>query len=179
MPTLKLTNVNLMPDQQNDTTPVKIRVRSGEVEIEYDGPFGKLVGCLSAISRKINELPTPPRKRESGGDAAMAEGKGNDPDPDTPTMSEVANRLDVQSASDLTIAAAAKLALYDGETPFARKDILNAMRETPHYKESYKTNLSTNIKRLVLRGRLNKRGENQYALSAEEESQMRERLGLN
>lgn len=156
----------------------KIKIRLGQIEIDYEGAHEFLKQDLQKLLAAVVEL------REKAGDPADADDE--DPAPAQKkakgtgtlqgTVSTFATRLGAKSTRDLVIAAAAKLTLADSKATFTRTELLTAMQTASnHYKKSDSSNLSKTIG-FLLNGRLTENAKDTYALTADELKKLRTRL---
>jgi hypothetical protein len=144
----------------------KIRIRMGDLEVEYEGSEDFLRKELPAILHTVAGL-------HASGDAKGVQGRGASPKHPALSVrhgslstSVVATKLGGQTGGDLALAAAAKLVLADESESFSRDVLLKEMRSAKSFfKATYSKNLSGYIKNLVKAGRLNELGNEHYALS--------------
>lgn len=142
----------------------KIRIKLGEVEVEYEGSeeFLKkeLPDLLSSISKLYQESTT------SGGPSKGAK-KPKQGNIAVGTTGTVASKIKAKSGSDLAIAAAAKLMLGDEKSSFSRDQLLTEMKSaTTYYKKSYSNNFTKILSGLVKNDKLIETASNTYALTA-------------
>lgn len=160
----------------------KLRIRIGEVEIDYEGTEEFLKEELPQLLKTAMEL-----HRASGGPSAGGTGKGKVGAPggsagasNVPTLTtgSIAAKLGAMSGSDLLMAAAAHLALVKKTEPFTRKQLLTEMQSaTSYYKSSYSTNLTKYIKTALQKdGPLSETAKNAYALTAAARSELEKKL---
>jgi hypothetical protein len=153
----------------------KIRIKMGQVEVEYEGSHAFLKDDLPALLETVVQL------RERAGDANADDDESADEEEQTTkkkkksggkttgTVGSIAAKVGVNSGTDLIIAAAAKLALVDGHEKFSRKELLNAMKTaTNYYKKTYRNNLSAYLKSLQEGDRLTEQSSGSFALTAKE-----------
>ncbi|QIO33814.1 hypothetical protein [Bradyrhizobium sp. 1(2017)] len=153
---------------QVDPTQATIRVKLGNLEIEYQGEANFLkddlvrtVKELLEIQGKFPAIAAIPDKSASGQPPAKLSGNGLDH-----STSTMATLLKADSGPTLAVAAAAHLHFVKGMQKFTRKDLTTAMRDAPSYfKESYLGNLTASLKRLVTDDILRDVGTDTYALS--------------
>ena len=163
-----------------DTATSKIRIRMGQVEIEYEGSHDYLKADLPKLLETLVTL------RANAGD----EGRGDDQEetPDdkkkkkktgsiTGTVAAIAAKLGVKTGPDLAIAAAAQLTLVANKESFKRLELLNAMKSaTSYYKQTYSGNFSLTLKRLLTDDRLTEPSTGTYALTAKERTTLEAKL---
>lgn len=148
--------------------PSKIRIKVGEVEIEYEGDeqFSKkeLAGLLTTVAELHNAVGVPHKKTQQGASAQS----------DTPTTSNIkltttsiAHKLSVKTGPDLLIAAAAHLTLVKHQATFSRQELLDEMKSaTSYYNKNYAKNLSQNITSTLKENKLTESAKDTYALTA-------------
>jgi hypothetical protein len=158
----------------------KLRIRIGEVEIDYEGTEEFLKQELPQLLKTAMELHKAAGPPQSGDKAkkkgsGAAEGAGDVP---TLTTGSIAAKLGSKSGSDLLLAAAAHLALVKKVEPFSRPQLLAEMQEaTSYYKTSYSANLSKYIKTALLKdGPLSETARNSFALKAATRTEMEKKL---
>lgn len=89
----------------------------------------------------------------------------------------IASKLAVKSASELALAAAARLQIYAEKPKFDRHELLSEMKSaTSHFKASMVKNLSATLKILVGSGKCNQITQNSYSLSSAARSEIKSRL---
>lgn len=159
----------------------KIRLRIGQIEVEYEGEssflkddlvnlLSETIGLYKENDSIISTLESPPIA-ENG----QQESKQNNIlDFSTNT---VAAKLGVKKGPELVIAAAAHLTFVKNKNKFTRKDLLDEMKEaTTYYKTSHSANLSKSIDTLVKNQRFHQNGRDTYALSATEKNSLEAKL---
>ena len=159
---------------------VRIRVKSGDVEIEYEGEFEKLAGAVTAINKKLVEVPgssatpkgatkkLPTAQKEKGAPTAEA-------DP-TYSTSTIVTILDDDSGPGIITAAAAKLTFADKKDRFSRDDLLHEVKNAIQYKKSHGGNFAANLNRMVSGDKLRVDDKGNYALSPKERRRLQEEL---
>lgn len=136
--------------------PIKIRVKAGEVEIEYEGPEELLKQVLPDIIKEIPGLI-----KQSPSPATV-----KSPTEMQATTASLAARFQAKSGTDLIMAAAAHLSLVKKKESFSREELLDQMKSASQfYKPTYSNNLSKYIKTLIKDGKLNEPSTNQYTLT--------------
>jgi hypothetical protein len=150
----------------------KIKIRVGEVEIEYEGDAaflekGLLDVCkqLSALNEQIPAAPIPPHKVHEDRGGVKSVGKLS-------TVT-IANLLGSKTGPDLVIVAAAYLHFSEGKPEFTRGQILDAMKSaTGYWEENYSKNLSTSLKNLTRTDKLRVVKDDTYSLPAKETTRL-------
>lgn len=155
----------------------KLRIRIGEVEIDYEGTEEFLKQELPQLLKTAMEL-----HKASGGPPAGAAGKtgalGGASKVASLTTGSIAAKLGAKSGSDLLMAAAAHLALVKNTEPFTRQQLLTEMQSaTSYYKTTYSTNLTSYINRALQKdGPLSETAKNSYALTAAARTDLEKKL---
>lgn len=158
----------------------KVRIKVGDVEVEYDGDEAFLKQELPKLLNAVMELRP---GRVARGDAPdkgqakqhkAADGTGHL----SLTTNGIAAHLDAKSGSDLLEAAAARLVLVEQVEPFSRSQLLEAMKSaTSYYSKNHASNLSRYIKQAIQKdGPLSERAKNSYALSASARKSLEQKL---
>ena len=160
-------------------TNARIRIKLGQIEIEYEGDAAFLKKDLFETVKEVFELQktypapaTPP----PGALAAPAGGaSGGEIDHSTDT---IATLIGAKTGSDLVIAAAAHLHFVQGKPSFTRQEIITEMRTAPSYfKETYVNNLSKSLRTLTKgKDRLRRGSKDTYALSKNEKLDLETKL---
>jgi hypothetical protein len=161
----------------------KLRIRIGEVEIDYEGTEEFLKQELPQLLKTAMEL-----HKASGGSSLGGPGKtgshassgasGGASKVASLTTGSIAAKLGAKSGSDLLAAAAAHLALVKNTEPFTRQQLLSEMQSaTSYYKSSYSTNLTKYIKTALQKdGPLSETAKNSYALTAAARADLEKKL---
>ena len=153
------------------TTRIRIRIGATELEYETDAAVSmeQVLGLLTSVSK----LPTSgePETREPVEE--RTDGKILDL-----SMSTIAERLSVDSASSLTLAAAAYLDFVNGKTTFSRKEITAAMREAKnHCNDNHIKNLTGSLRGLQKADKLIENSSGVFAIQASARKDLLARLG--
>jgi hypothetical protein len=163
-----------MADGTSTASISKIRIRMGQVEIEYEGSheylsedLPKLLETIVELRQRVGDDADDPQQED--GDVKTNGDKGKI----SGTVGAIANRLNAKEGPDLIIAAAAKLTLVDGQDSFLRRALLREMQSAKnHYRKSYGSNLSAYLKNLQTDGRLTEPATGQLALTADERKRL-------
>ncbi len=145
----------------------RIRIKLGEMEIEYDGEEQFIKEELHGMVSKYAELykeycKVIGQKAEENNKGVGS--KGNNPSI-SGTTKTIAAKLDVKSGPDLILAAAAQLTFVANKGTFSRQEIIDAMKAaTGHYKKSYLSNLTQYLDQVVKDQKLVETATDQYAL---------------
>jgi len=158
----------------------KLRIRIGDVEIDYEGTEEFLKLELPQLLKTAMELhkasgAVPASGTANGGASGSSAGKGGVA---SFTTGSIAARLGAKSGSDLLTAAAAHLALVKRKEPFTRQQLLTEMQSaTSYYKSSYSPNLTKYIKTALQKGGpLSETAKNSYALTASARADLEKKL---
>lgn len=148
---------------------VKFQMKIGTSEISYEGPPEYLEESLEKVVSGLSDVLGPNSKAMlDSGDTSISE-RMLGPKNQLMMISSMtcAQRLAVNSGRDLILAGGAKLMLVDQKDSFDRKDLLREMKSASiYYKQSYGTNLSRYLKRLIKDGEINSLSNDKFALSA-------------
>jgi hypothetical protein len=161
---------------------IRIRIKTGDFEIEYEGPKDFLKKELPDLIRTSKNLfgETPP--------APKVEQVEEIPDveeaPPLPekkqlalTVTGVAKKLKCSSGQDLVLAACAKLCFVDQLDVFSRDEIREEMKRAKgYYKENYRKSLSNYFNALVKKGELLEMAKGTYSFSAAKKSEIEKDL---
>lgn len=160
----------------------KIRIKMGEVEVEYEGSQEFLKAELPALLDVVSKLYGTRRSPVDGADA-VSHGARNgvqarDAGARSPgTTAAFAAKLAVKSGPDLMLAAAGKMAFADGLDVFSREQLLSEMKSaTTFYRESFRKNLTQNLATL-LKKEFNEVSSGKYALAQSAKASLEAKLG--
>ena len=157
----------------------KLRIRIGEVEIDYEGTEEFLKKELPQLLRTAVELH---KAEETGGshqpDRKAKSGVTPSAQPLLLTTNSIAAQLSAKSGSDLLLAASAHLALVKKSEPFTRQQLLTEMKSaTSYYTKNYSTNLTGYLKTAIQKdGPLSETSKHSYALTASARAQLEKNL---
>ena len=156
----------------------KIRIKMGDVEVEYEGSEDFLRDELRELLSGVVELH---RERGESTDQPPPSGNGNGGGTPTGdfngTTNTAAAKLSASSGTDLVIAAAARLTLGLGQDSFTRATLLKEMQTaTSYYKKTFSSNLSGYLKQLVGSDRIREVAKGTYSLSAPERKKLETQL---
>ncbi|OWV76574.1 hypothetical protein ATY76_01045 [Rhizobium sp. R339] len=136
----------------------KIRIKAGPVEFEYEGETELAVADIKELFSHIETLFKVPVLAE-GGDGAHPQQHGAPTYVEQPQqggskqmlhVNSIASALGAKSGSEVAVAAAASLQIYEGKETFTRSELLDTMKKaTMHYKDSMSGNLSKALTTLV------------------------------
>ena len=153
---------------------VKVKI-GADGSIEFEGPINLYNSSLNALVDQAIRLR---------GGAANLPSKAS-PSVDDVKQSKdldivaVCEQLNVSSGPDLAMATIAKLVLVDGKRSVTRREILAEISEAHGYvSQSHKSNLGTTLARIVEREMIIKEKDGVFALSHEQQSEYRRKLGI-
>ena len=153
----------------------KIRIKMGEIEVDYEGSeefLGKeLPEFLEGISKLYKELHPlmPDANDEASSNTPTKKKKG----PTLGTTATIAAKLSCNTGPDLLTAAAARLTLGLGRESFTRKELLaEAQTAKSYYNRSVSKNLSRYLQSLVQDDKLNEVSTDTYALTTKEHQRL-------
>ena len=158
----------------------KIRVKVGQIEIEYKGAASFLESGLMSLMEKVvgfhkdhkEAIPVDPAPANANGKSSAESTVELDHSTNT-----IATLLGAKSGPDLIIAAAACLTLVQGRDRFTRKEVLAEMQTAASFfKVTYRNNLSKYLDGLVKGDRLRLVGESTYAISSQEKNALEKKL---
>lgn len=145
---------------------MKIRLRLGDVEVDYEGSEEFLKENVPALLAELAKVTHRVSVQVSGaaGSSTTARPAGDAPfDFSTNTIASVTG---AKTGPDLAMAAAAHLTLAKGQDKFTRKELLSEMQgATTFYNQSYSGNLTKILNGLTKSKRLNLVGNHTYALT--------------
>lgn len=157
----------------------KLRIKIGEVEIDYDGTEEFLKQELPQLLKTAMELH---RASEASGSGQIERRSARDDKDESSrvslTTNSIAARLSAKTGGDLLLAAAAHLVLAKGVEPFTRTQLLDTMKSaTSYYNKNYSTNLSGYIKTALHKdGPLAETAKHTYALTAPARAELEKTL---
>jgi hypothetical protein len=170
-----------------ETMTIRLRLKAGEVELEYEGPEQFLKDELSNILNATSTLNVT-TKTESQEGSTSSGSLPNDQDTrgtslNVPELAinSVAQKLGIQKGADLVMAAAAYLTFVDRKDKFSRDDLRDVMQEATEYYEQTKhgKHIGELIGSLVKAGKLNQVAGGMYALPAGEKQRIGAALGIS
>ena len=153
----------------------KIRIKVGEVEVEYEGSEDFIKKELSIILKDVSSLYAAFGRKAGGG---IIPGKEKIVGDAGLSATTIAQRLKVTSGPELIMAAALHLTL-SGTENFTKKNIREKMRgATGYYKSSYAKNFDAYLTRLVKTGRISHSGGDSYSVPVTERENLVSALGV-
>lgn len=160
----------------------KIKIRMGQIEIEYEGSEAFLKDELPALLQAVTELYSATGAGiESSEPVASFESNVpktlNRTREEIGTTNSIAAKLSVRTGPELAVAAAARLVIGLGKGQFTRRELLEEMKSaTQYYKSTYSSNLGSSLKTLVSDQKFIERSKDTYALKADIVSSLEARL---
>jgi hypothetical protein len=154
----------------------KLRIKIGEVEMDYEGSEAFLKEELPELLKTAMELhkaaasdiPARPKSDTSGAGIRGVTSL---------TTASIAAKLKAKSGPDLVLAAAGRLVLIESKTTFSRQDLLTEMQSaTGYYKKSYSNNLSKYLTAALSDGTLTENATNVFSLQAEAQENLEKQL---
>lgn len=160
----------------------KIRIKIGDVEVEYEGTEDFLRDELSELLSAVLEL-----HREKGGSSngvssnsgtnSSAAENGHGGAIDTGTVTTIAAKLKPSTGPDLANCAATRLIVGLSQPSFTRKELLTEMKSaTSYFEQSYANNLSAALKTLISQDKFRKIAKGRYTLSSAERHRLESQL---
>lgn len=154
----------------------KIRLKIGQLEVEYEGNDIFLKDDIFQMLEKISDfhgkhLPTTPSE------PAQVDGENGHATPKkkniTMSVAAIATRLNAKSEPEMAMVAATHLALVQEKDTFTKHDIRDNMKKAKgRYKKGMGHNLTDSLRRLVDQERLHEVSDGCYTLSEEEQTNM-------
>jgi primosomal protein N' len=158
----------------------KLRIRIGEVEVEYEGSEDFLKKDLPQLLRTAMEL-NGGNERPSGEAKPKKATSGQNVSVPSRTTGSIASKIEAKSGSELLKAAAAHLTFVVKKETFSRKELLAEMQSAKsYYKTSYSANLSKYFKTaLANEGFLMENSSDAFALNAAARRELEKQLADN
>lgn len=153
---------------------VKVRIKAGPIEFEYEGETELGVSDIKDLFSHIEMLFKVPVLAEGGeghvpaspppaGDNGLVNGAA-------PKLhvNSVAQKLKAKSGSEVAVAAAATLQICESKPTFSRTDLLDTMKKaTMHYSANMSGNL-TKILSTLVGSKFNQISDGVYSLTSDE-----------
>jgi hypothetical protein len=168
---------------------IKIRIKVGDVEIEYEGPedylrkgIAEIVAATDALRGKgapptevaLEEETTEEQETPEEEDVSLTPER----QPLPMTVSSIAKTLQCSTGQDLVVAACVSLTLVKQEDVFTREQIRLEMKEAGrYYKDNYRKSLSKYLNALVRNEVLLEVDEGSYSVPAGTLAQLEDMLG--
>jgi hypothetical protein len=149
----------------------RIKIKFGDVEVEYEGADGFLKTALPKLLKEIAGLLGVPEaggtKRSPGGQKASGPA----------SITTIAQRLNAHKLPDLVLAAALSLTLK-GNATATKAGLRKEMRDAVGFwKGAMATNFDKTLARLAKGGRITHSGGDNYALSPAQKEAISSRMG--
>jgi hypothetical protein len=157
---------------------VKVRIKAGPVEFEYEGETELGVADIKDLFSHIEKLFKVPVLAEGGDthNTSIAPPKEHVAPSNKLHVNSVATNMRAKTGPELALAAAASLQIMEGKPTFTRQELLDVMKSaTLHYKENMSGNLTSIIKSLV-GPKFNQIGNGVYSLTADAHQQLATQL---
>jgi hypothetical protein len=156
------------------TLESKIRIKLGQIEVEFEGSEAFLKSELPELIRNVAELyQTADIPEAAQEDSAEASAGGAAIQLST---ASIATKLGSKSGGDLAVAAAAHLTLVKNKPVFSRQELLNEMQTAPSfYKTSYSGNFTKTLG-VLMKSKLNEPSSGKYSLTAGAVGELRKSL---
>jgi len=162
---------------------IKLKLKTAQVEIEYEGSEIFLRSDLLRIITEIAEAHKSNPPIETANQQVPDMELDSTPSSGTDFKSSVrsiATTLNVKSGPDLILATCAYLTLVAKRDTFGRNDILQEMKKAANfYKKSYNNNFSNSLVRLLLDKKIHEQEKNILALPDQIRNDMEIKLGIH
>jgi len=146
----------------------KIRIKMGQIEVEFEGTEEFLKTDLFTLLERIAELYN--KKKQSSEEIPPAEesdSNGESNKLSNVSITTIASKLKVKSGKELIIAACAYFTFVAGLHEFSRLQILNEMQNAKnYYRKNFSKNLTRYIQQLLTEGVINETASKKYSLRA-------------
>ncbi len=150
----------------------KIRIRVGDIEIEFEGSEEFIKEQIPELLQEIADMKGPFIKEEAEEMSTDEHQKFIDLSVET-----IAEKIGVKTGKELVVATAAYLTFAKNLPSFSRREILNAMKDASHhYQKNYSKNLSRYLQPLLRDGVLNQTSSGTYALSAAARKELEQKI---
>jgi hypothetical protein len=154
----------------------KLRIRIGDVEIDYEGSEEFLKQELPQLLKTAMELHKAAGTPSPDGDSVVGTTKDTQKTLSL-TTGTIAARLKASSGGALLLAAAVHLTLVSKKETFSRKELLAEMQKaSSYYRKSYSGNLTNYLKAAVDDGELSEIATDSYALTAKTRANLEAKL---
>ncbi|MFN7114645.1 MAG: hypothetical protein ACK4PK_09855 [Alphaproteobacteria bacterium] len=151
----------------------KIRLKTGNFEIEYEGNITDFKTHLTEILETVSGYL--PAAAASTQQAPI--GTANNVVPFASgqleaTTNTIASKLGCNNGVDLIKAAALQLTLVQGKSKFTRQELIDEMKTSSYHKSSYISNLTSYLKTLLSNGLLNESQKDTYSVNPSQLQQL-------
>jgi hypothetical protein len=155
----------------------RIRIKMGQIELEYEGSEDFLKQELPDLLRAVSELY---RTHPSIQTTSPPPTTSQSPELASLSTSSISSRLAVNTGPKLIIAAAAKLTLVDKKETFERDELITEMRlAKAYFKANYVNNLTGYLNTLIRDNQINQLGEDSFTLSAPKRETLEKELATS
>jgi hypothetical protein len=169
------------------TMSIKLRLKAGDVELEYEGDeafikdeLRALLESVAGVSASTHAIATSSKQSSADGAAASATTGVNTASAFPGTVKNMYLKLGGKQQQDLVVAAAAFLTLIESKSEFYRRDLLDAMKTAVGYfKTNHSKNLSSILDTLMKEGKLHALAKDRYSLEGNFLEEIRRTLGIS
>lgn len=152
----------------------KIKISVGNLTVDYEGDEtylrDELPGLIEKLAGLARHAVSAPAAQHRDAKPQQDKSEHSEADRSKLTIDEIAARTGGSKGTGLILSAAAWLTLSDGKQVFSRRELLEAVRLSAHYKKSDTNNLSPNIKALLKSQKLREPSSGQYGLTPTQKS---------
>lgn len=152
----------------------KIRIRSGSLEVEYEGTDQFISEQLTTLVGKFLDA-TKLAPKSSFAEERKDQVQSPAHLPGMSINSTVA-RLKVKSGRDMLIAAAAHLCLVQGKEQFSKEELFELAKASTAYSKSWTPALTTNLKRLVAARNFTENASNMFSLPEGQRAELLQKI---
>lgn len=147
---------------------VKIRIKFGVVEIEYEGEDKYLSGGLKALLGDLHAIGPPPTDEHAPDKTKPSNSLMKNAKDEAHSTSTRAQKFGEDSGPDLILAAAMRLTLT-GLFKFTKSQIRQEIKDARAYYESrYSSNFEADLQALIGKSRIAHNGGEYYSLVAKD-----------
>ena len=166
-------------------TNARIRIKVGQVEVEYEGEDNFLKGELLKTLKDVLEIQTKhPVAPTTADNSTIGPTPAVSPSPGAGKIElstdTIATLIKANTGPELAIAAAANLTFTQNKPVFTRQELIKEMRSSPsHFRDSHPGNMTKYLKSLTKsqdRLRLISKDNDTYALSNKEKQTLEAKL---
>lgn len=152
----------------------KIRIKVGQLEVEFEGSEAFLKEELLDIVTKLSEIHG---TNGNSNDTTITKEDRRRSGAVNLSTASIAAKSGCSGGQDLVLAAAAQLAFSQDADTFTRQQLLGQMKSArAYYKKSYSNNLTKYLDSLVKSGKFNEPSTGTYSLSADARKDLEPRL---
>ena len=137
----------------------KMRIRVGEIEVEYEGSEEFIKAELPALMEHVAKLQRSLPTLKAGG------GTADESEAGSMSCTTIAQKLNAKKSPLLMMAAALKLTLANSGKEFTKSELREMMKSAiGFYKSSFANNFDATLQRAVTKGEINHSGGENYSL---------------